>query len=127
MQAAHAIRDGAYDSAPYNLIEESGPVDCKQQIREQFAEMFTSSGLDAREDIAALILNQWGHAFVNPEPGFYFGRDGEPPPPAVLRDHSFGRIAFAHCDLTGFPFHPHSIQEGQRAMTQLLPALGSRS
>ena len=99
----------------------------ERQIREQFADMFSASRFDARKDIAGLILNRWGHAFVNPGPGFYFGKDGAPAPPSVLRDQPFGRIAFAHCDLTGFPFHPHSIQEGQRAMRQLLPALDGQA
>jgi len=99
----------------------------EQQIREQFVEMFSRSGFDPRRDIAGLILNRWGHAFVNPGPGFYFGNGGEPAPPEVLRRAPFGRIAFAHCDLTGFPFHPHSIQEGQRGMRQLISLLDRAS
>jgi spermidine dehydrogenase len=93
------------------------------QIREQFVDMFSRSGFDALRDIAGLILNRWGHAYVNPGPGFYFGKDGEPAPQQVLRQRPFGRIAFAHCDLTGYPYHPNSIQEGQRAMRQLISVL----
>jgi len=93
------------------------------QIREQFVDMFSGSGFDALRDIAGLILNRWGHAYVNPGPGFYFGKDGELPPQQVLRQRPFGRIAFAHCDLTGYPYHPNSIQEGQRAMRQLISVL----
>ncbi len=95
----------------------------ERQIREQFSDMFSRSGFDVRKDIAGLILNRWGHAFVNPAPGFYFGNPGEPSPSGVLRQKPFGRIAFAHCDLTGYPYHPNSIQEGQRAVRQLIPII----
>ena len=50
------------------------------KIREQLAEMFSRSGFDPRRDIAGIILNRWGHAYVSPQPGFFFGKDGKPAP-----------------------------------------------
>jgi spermidine dehydrogenase len=82
--------------------------------------MFSSSGFDPRADIAGIILNRWGHAYVNPQPGFMFGKDGKPAPGDVLRKEPFGRIAFAHTDLSGNMGHQMAIQEAQRAVTQLL-------
>ena len=52
----------------------------ERQIREQFTGMFARSGFDARRDIAGIILNRWGHAYLNPQPGFFFGKDGKPAP-----------------------------------------------
>jgi hypothetical protein len=37
-------------------------------------------GFDANRDIAGIITNRWGHAYITPQPGFYFGKDGNPAP-----------------------------------------------
>lgn len=95
----------------------------ERQIREQFSEMFRRSGFDARRDIAGIILNRWGHAYLSPQPGFFFGTGDAPAPGDVLRNHPFGRIAFANSDLTGIMDHRASIMEAQRAAQQSLAAL----
>jgi spermidine dehydrogenase len=92
----------------------------ERQIRQQFTDMFARSGFDASRDIAGIILNRWGHAYVSPAPGFYFGKDGKPAPGEVLRAAPFGRIAFANTDLSGMPDHRSSIIEANRAVNQLL-------
>jgi spermidine dehydrogenase len=45
----------------------------ERRIREQFMEMFAHSGFEPRRDIAGIILNRWGHAYLSPQPGFFFG------------------------------------------------------
>jgi spermidine dehydrogenase len=92
----------------------------ERQIRRQFTDMFSRSGFDASRDIAGIILNRWGHAYVSPAPGFYFGKNGNPAPGEVLRAAPFGRIAFANTDLSGMPDHRSSILEANRAVGQLL-------
>jgi spermidine dehydrogenase len=94
--------------------------DYERLIRQQFNEMFARSGFDAQHDIAGLILNRWGHAYLSPAPGFFFGKDGKPAPSEVLRAAPFGRIAFANTDLTGVMDHRYSIIEADRAVGQLL-------
>jgi len=94
----------------------------EERIREQFIEMFGSTGFDARKDIVGIILNRWGHAYLSPQPGFFFGKDGKPAPREVLRKAPFGRIAFANTDLAGAMDHRFSILEAQRAVTQLAAA-----
>ena len=89
-------------------------------FREQLADMFAPGGFDPRRDIAGIILNRWGHAYVNPQPGFFFGVDGKPAPRDVLRNRPHGRIAFANTDLAGAMDHRNSIQEADRAVKQLL-------
>lgn len=94
--------------------------DYERQIREQFNDMFGSAGFEARRDIAGIVLNRWGHAYLNPQPGFFFGQEGRPAPREILRNAPFGRIAFANTDLAGAMDHRYSILEAQRAVAQLL-------
>ncbi len=94
--------------------------DYERRIREQFTLMFGRAGFDAKRDIAGIILNRWGHAYVSPQPGFFFGRDGQPAPREVLRSQPFGRVAFANTDLAGAMDHRFSILEAQRAVGQIL-------
>jgi spermidine dehydrogenase len=94
--------------------------DYERQIREQFTEMFGPAGFDAQKDIAGIILNRWGHAYLSPQPGFFFGSNGQPAPREILRRAPFGRIAFANTDLAGCMDHRYSILEAQRAVGQLL-------
>jgi spermidine dehydrogenase len=92
----------------------------ERQIRTQLSEMFSASGFDAARDIAGIVLNRWGHAYVSPQPGFFFGSDEKPPARAILRAAPFGRIAFANTDLSGTPDHRTAIGEAHRAVGQLL-------
>ena len=94
--------------------------DYERLIREQFTAMFGAAGFDAKRDIAGIVLNRWGHAYLSPQPGFFFGKDGNPAPRDTLRSAPFGRIAFANTDLAGAMDHRYSILEGLRAVNQLL-------
>jgi spermidine dehydrogenase len=91
----------------------------ERQIREQFTAMFARSGFDAKRDIAGIILNRWGHAYLSPKPGFFFGKDGKGGPGDTLRNHPYGRIAFANSDLSGIMDHRMSILEARRAVGQI--------
>ncbi|MBV8898292.1 MAG: NAD(P)-binding protein [Acidobacteriaceae bacterium] len=92
----------------------------ERQIREQFTQMFARSGFDARRDMAGIILNRWGHAYLSPQPGFFFGNGGNAAPGDFLRSNPFGRIAFANSDLAGIMDHRASIVEARRAVSQML-------
>jgi spermidine dehydrogenase len=88
--------------------------DFELQIRAQLTRLFGDHGFDARRDIAAIVLNRWGHAYVVPQPGFYFGVDGAKPPRAIIAA-GFGKIAFGHSELTGFQAWSNGYSEGRRA------------
>jgi spermidine dehydrogenase len=92
----------------------------ERKIRGQLADMFSQSGFEARRDITGIVLNRWGHAYVNPQPGFFFGKDGKPAPREILRAAPFGRIAFANTDLSATPDHKTAVLEAHRAVAQLL-------
>jgi spermidine dehydrogenase len=108
------VNTGRYQmmTTPFSLYE--------KQIREQFAGMFGRQGFDGRRDIAGIILNRWGHAYLAPQPGFFFGKDGKRPPAELMRRHPFGRIAFANSDLSGIMDHRASIMEAHRAVEQVV-------
>lgn len=93
-------------------------ADYEFRIREQMLRLFGEAGFDPVKDIAGIILNRWGHAFVNPQPGFYFGKNGMPPARDIIRKR-FGRIAFAHSELNGHQHWLGAAEEGQRAAKQI--------
>src|SRR6185437_229019 len=93
----------------------------ERRIREQFTTMFARSGFDVKRDIAGVILNRWGHAYLSPQPGFFFGKDGKGGPGDAIRNHPYGGIAFANSDLSGIMDHRMSILEAKRAVEQVLP------
>ena len=94
-------------------------ADYERQCREQMNEMFAGSGFDAKRDIAGIVLNRFGHAFINPMPGFFFGTANEPAPRDALRAAPFGRVAFSHSDLAGAMDHRNAFLESHRAVGQL--------
>jgi spermidine dehydrogenase len=93
--------------------------DYERKIREQLVRLFGRAGFDPRSDIAGIILNRWGHAYVCPAPGFYFGRNGKPAAPDVLRE-PLGRVTFANSELHGHQNWADATAEGKRAVEQLI-------
>ncbi|HKS92585.1 MAG TPA: hypothetical protein VJQ83_11700, partial [Tepidiformaceae bacterium] len=94
-------------------------ADIESQVRHQFTKLFGDYGFDANRDIAGIIANRWGHAYVVDPPGFFFGKDGKPAPKDVLRNR-FHRLAFGHSELTGTQMWETAAEEGHRAATQAL-------
>ncbi len=102
-------------STPYREYE--------RRIVEQFAMMFARTGFDAKRDIAGLILNRWGHAYLSPQPGFFFGKDGQPAPGEVLRRN---RWAHSVRELGRHRYYgPPSVDSGgQAGRRQVVERLG---
>lgn len=89
------------------------------RLREQMVLLFGDSGFDPANDVAGIILNRWGHAYTNPEPGFMFGVGGTEPVSDVIRA-PFGRIAIGHSELRGHQNWTGAAAEGRRAVELLL-------
>jgi spermidine dehydrogenase len=85
----------------------------------QFTRMFGDYGFDARRDVAGLITNRWGHAYIVDPPGFFFGKDGRPAPKEVLRK-PYERLSFGHSELSGAQMWETAAEEGERAGKQAL-------
>ncbi len=94
-------------------------ADYEKKILEQMVILFGKAGFDPKKNVAGIILNRWGHAYVNPQPGFYFGREGNPSPRSVIRN-PFGRISFAHSELNGHQHWLGAVDEGRRAAKQAM-------
>jgi len=90
-------------------------------IIKQMKQLFSDSGFQAEKDVAGIILNRWTYAYVNPQPGFYFGKNGKPAPRDIIR-RPFGRIAFAHAELNGHQHWVAAVDEGRRAAKQAMAA-----
>ena len=88
-------------------------------IRNQLATLFGNHGFDPKRDIAGIVLNRWGHAYIAPQPGFYFGTGGEPAPREIV-DEGYGRIAFGHSEVTGFQGWISGYIQGNRAVERIL-------
>jgi spermidine dehydrogenase len=94
-------------------------ADFELQIRKQLQHMFGDAGFDAKRDIAGIVINRWGHAYIAPQPGFYFGAPGRPAPLEIIRER-YGRIAFGHSELSGRQSWGRAAQESRRALKQVL-------
>jgi spermidine dehydrogenase len=104
------------------LLFATSYADFELKIRQQLQLLFGDAGFDARRDIAGIIINRWGHAYISPQPGFYFGTPGNPAPLEVIRK-PYGRIAFGHSELSGRQSWGRAAQEAQRATRQILPVI----
>lgn len=89
------------------------------KIREQLSNTFSEYGFDHERDIAAIVANRWGHAYVVPEVGFFYGKDGTPAPKDIV-SKGFGRIRFGHSEVSGIQLWPKACGEGERAAKQVL-------
>jgi spermidine dehydrogenase len=91
----------------------------EEEIVTQMTKMFSGYGFDAERDIAGIVLNRWGHAYISPQPGFHFGKDGKDAPKEVVRK-GYGRVQFGHSELTGYMSHTRALNEGARAAKNAL-------
>ena len=94
-------------------------ADYERQLVSQMQRMFGPDGFNARRDIAGIVLNRWGHAFVTPPPGFFFGKGGAPAPLKRAAE-PWGRMAFGQSGLDDWS---GAARAGKRAVAELAHAL----
>ena len=70
-------------------------MEYERRLREQMFTLFGDAGFDPAEDIQGLVLNRWGHAYLAPGPGFFFGQNGISAPPDVIREP----VSYTHLTL----------------------------
>jgi spermidine dehydrogenase len=118
------VATGPQASAGRAKLFATSYAEFEHQIRTQMQSLFGDAGFDQRRDIAGIVLNRWGHAYIAPQPGFYFGSAGNPAPLDVIRQR-YGRIAFGHSELSGRQSWGRAAQESRRALAQILDATTS--
>lgn len=100
------------------LLSTSFPA-FEEKLRGLMTRLFGQQGFDHKKDIAGIILNRWGHAYITPTPGFFYGSNGQPAASDVIRQRH-GRIAFGHSELLGHQYWNGAADEGSRAVDQLI-------
>jgi spermidine dehydrogenase len=89
-------------------------ADFELLIRRQMLRLFGASGFNPQRDIAAIVLNRWGHARLIEPPGFHYGVDGKPSPLERVRQ-GYGRISIGHSELNGAQHWGSALEYGRKA------------
>ncbi|MDE1924235.1 MAG: hypothetical protein KGI55_12460, partial [Gammaproteobacteria bacterium] len=89
-------------------------------IRDQLARTLGPGGFDPARDITAITINRWAHGYA-PE----FNPLFDPDVPEAQRAHvvgraRYGRITIANSDSGGAAYTDSAINQGHRAVMELL-------
>ena len=101
-------------SMPYSELE--------AWVVKHYSLLFSSYGFDAKRDIAGIITNRWGHAYVSPGANFFFDQGGKISPMNRVQA-GYGRIFFGHSETAGRQLWSVAAAEGRRAAKQALALL----
>ena len=88
-------------------------------IREQFARMLASGGLDPAEDILGITVNRWPHGYAYTPDTLSDPDVPEAERPHVVGRQPFGRVAIANSDAGAAAFTNTAIDEAHRAVHEL--------
>jgi spermidine dehydrogenase len=92
----------------------------ERNIREQLARTLGPGGFDPARDITAITVNRWPHGYA-PEYNPLFDPDvPEEQRPHVIGRRHFGLIAIANSDAGGGAYTDSAINQGHRAVMELL-------
>jgi spermidine dehydrogenase len=92
----------------------------ERNIREQLARTLGKGGFDPARDITAITVNRWPHGYA-PEYNPLFDPDvPEAQRPHVIGRAQFGRITIANSDSGGGAYTDSAIDQGHRAVMELL-------
>jgi spermidine dehydrogenase len=92
----------------------------ERQIRDQLARVLGDGGFDPSRDIAAITVNRWSHGYAYEYSPLW---DPAWPPgqqPCEIGRKRFGRIAIANSDAAAAAYTDQAINQGHRAVTELL-------
>lgn len=92
----------------------------ERNIRDQLGRTLKDGGFDPARDITAITVNRWPHGYA-PEYNPLFDPDlPERERPHVVGRAQFGRIAIANSDAGGAAYTDSAIDQGHRAVMELL-------
>jgi spermidine dehydrogenase len=89
-------------------------ADFELRVRRQMTRMYAAYGFKPERDIAAIVLNRWGHARLIEPPGFHYGRDGKASPLERVRE-GYGYVAIGHSELNGAQHWGSALEYGKKA------------
>jgi len=94
----------------------------EREIRDQLRRMLAGSSFDPARDIRAIIVNRWPHGYA-PENNSLFDPDVPAGEEHYVRARArFGRIAIANSDAGAGAYTDVAIEQGHRAVYELLGA-----
>jgi spermidine dehydrogenase len=116
LSAREQQRAGHYEllATPFETFE--------RNIRDQFARVLGSAGFDVAREIEAITVNRWPHGYAyeyNPlwDPDWPEGKR-----PCDIARRRFGRITIANSDAAAAAYTDQAIDQGYRAVQELLCA-----
>jgi len=99
----------------------------ERNIRDQLDRTLKEGGFDPAHDITAITVNRWPHGYA-PEYNPLFDPDvPESERPHVVGRAQFGRIAIANSDAGGAAYTDSAINQGHRAVMELLNTDATRA
>lgn len=114
LSAREQQRAGHYEllATPFETFE--------RNIRDQFVRVLGSAGFDPARDIEAITVNRWPHGYAyeyNPlwDPDWPEGKR-----PCDIARRRFGRITIANSDAAAAAYTDQAIDQGYRAVQELL-------
>jgi spermidine dehydrogenase len=94
----------------------------EREIRDQLRRMLGGTSFDPARDIRAIVVNRWPHGYA-PENNPLFDRDEPEGQEHYVRARTrFGRIAIANSDAGAGAYTDVAIEQGHRAVYELLGA-----
>jgi spermidine dehydrogenase len=99
-------------------------ADFELKIRQQLGRILGPGGFDPADDIAAITVNRWPHGYA-----YTYDTLADPDVPPEQRPHvigrqRFGRVTIANADAGAAAFTNQAIDEGHRAVQELLVLQG---
>jgi spermidine dehydrogenase len=92
----------------------------ERNVRTQLAAMLAGGGFDPANDIAAITVNRWSHGYAYEYDKSLWEHDPIGERPCDLAKKQFHRITIANSDSSGAAFTDTAIDEGHRAVSELL-------
>jgi spermidine dehydrogenase len=100
----------------------------EQQVHDQLGRMLGSGGFDPAGDIQAITVNRWPHGYA-----YEYNRLFEPldrpasERPCVIGRRPFGRITIANSDSDGHAYTNIAIDQGHRAVKEIMGMRSSKT
>ena len=93
------------------------------QMRDQLGRMLAAGGFDSARDIQAITVNRWPHGYAY-EYNALFEPLGRPESerPCVIGRQPFGKIKIANSDADGHAYTNTAIDQGHRAVREIVGA-----
>jgi spermidine dehydrogenase len=99
-------------TTPFETIE--------RNVRTQLSTMLAGTEFDAARDIKAITVNRWSHGYAYEYDKSLWEHDPVGQRPCDLAKKQFHRITIANSDSSGAAFTDTAIDEGYRAVGELL-------